>query len=68
MVTSPLRQRGKKRASIVTIRTMVGPGYLWSAICSGCPHWHIQRLPWPTFRRHVRVHRVWHARHGQVTA
>lgn len=53
---------------MLTIRRSVGPGFLWSAICSGCPLWELSSLPYREFSLAVRLHRVEHVRGGLVVA
>ena len=61
-------RRSRARGRILTIRAAMQPGYLWSAICSGCPNWQISHATYREFHSKVRIHRIEHARKGQVTA
>ncbi|MFA7267207.1 MAG: hypothetical protein WC054_12935 [Candidatus Nanopelagicales bacterium] len=59
------KQAGTRR--LLTIRGAMQPGFLWSAICSGCPNWGIDHATYTEYQAGVRLHQIIHARQGQVT-
>jgi len=63
---SPLLRHLPQR--LLSMRASVDGNFLWSAVCSGCPNWEIDRLTYSEYKRWIRSHIAHHKRWGLVVA